>query len=777
MNNRSITPLPPADFTPEIGNYRTLQPFRYWCQKVLPLVYDDSLSYYELLCKVVDYLNKTMEDVETLHDDVTNLHTAYEQLQNYVNTYFSTLDVQQEINNKLDVMATDGTLSNLLAPLVQGFSMPTFVNSVSEMTDTTKVYVLTTNGHVYSYKNGAWTDSGYVYGTNNLFFQAGTTVTSSSQLSSLGDALPNRTYLIGINSSDTLPDFPTGATQYGNLITFNHVAGNDAMVQFWFDSNGGMFARNHWGTNWNDWSEFSNTINEVTSYLTDADKAEPNKIYCIVNAENGFPDNFTQGSMLTACYRSNVDGAGELDLLVSTSGSIYTRIKWGNPPTYSAWSSPVYSNDIALYFKPGTTVTSSDQLSSLGDALPNRTYLIGINSSDTLPDFPTGATQYGNLITFNHVAGNDAMVQFWFDSNGGMFARNHWGTNWNDWSDISNKSAIHTGPTITTTSQLASFADAEPNTMYLIGIYNSAESIPDAPTDFYYGALVTMNHISTQNDATIQIWATSKGDIWIRNHWDSRWLPWVHVNQDTLDNWENVPEEPSNLYWCFKSFGIIGDSLASGAEKDPYDSNTWKFPVETRWGQYLKQDSGREVKYFSEGGLTTRTWFSSSNGYPLAEQSTNFCQCYLIGLGENDVNRLGADYLGSISDINDSNPDANGDTYYGNYGKIIQKMKALVPNARFFLMTNPYDETGLRLQYNDAVREIANHFENCYLLDLAKDYASEYNQPGFIASSRIGGHYDASAYLYMGKLIARSMNKVIFNNGSDFYGMWFIPTT
>ena len=33
-----------------------LAPFRFWCQKVLPLVYDDSLSYNELLCKVVDYL-------------------------------------------------------------------------------------------------------------------------------------------------------------------------------------------------------------------------------------------------------------------------------------------------------------------------------------------------------------------------------------------------------------------------------------------------------------------------------------------------------------------------------------------------------------------------------------------------------------------------------------------------------------------------------------------------------------------------------------------------
>lgn len=110
---RSITPNDPADFTPELGNYKTLQPFRYWCQKVLPLVYDDSLSYYELLCKVVDYLNKTMEDVETLHGDVTNLHAAYEELQSYVNNYFSSLDVQEEINNKLDKMVNNGTFQTI----------------------------------------------------------------------------------------------------------------------------------------------------------------------------------------------------------------------------------------------------------------------------------------------------------------------------------------------------------------------------------------------------------------------------------------------------------------------------------------------------------------------------------------------------------------------------------------------------------------------------------------------------------------------------------------
>ena len=112
----SITPKDPANFTPSMGTYNTLKPFRFWCQKVLPLVYDDSLSYYELLCKVVEYLNKTMEDVETLNDDVTGLYNAYVQLQNYVNDYFSTLDVQQEINNKLDSMVEDGTLDSILLP-------------------------------------------------------------------------------------------------------------------------------------------------------------------------------------------------------------------------------------------------------------------------------------------------------------------------------------------------------------------------------------------------------------------------------------------------------------------------------------------------------------------------------------------------------------------------------------------------------------------------------------------------------------------------------------
>lgn len=103
-----------VNFTPTFREYRNPHYFRFWCQKVLPLVYDDSLSYYELLCKVVKYLNDLIEDSDAVKENLNALKDAYEQLMAYVNNYFDNLDVQEEINNKLDQMAADGTITGIL---------------------------------------------------------------------------------------------------------------------------------------------------------------------------------------------------------------------------------------------------------------------------------------------------------------------------------------------------------------------------------------------------------------------------------------------------------------------------------------------------------------------------------------------------------------------------------------------------------------------------------------------------------------------------------------
>lgn len=91
-----------------------MEHFRFYCQKVLPLVYDNSLSYYELLCKVVDQLNKVIDNMNHTNDVVTELQLALKELESFVLNYFKNLDVQDEINKKLDDMAKDGYFNKIL---------------------------------------------------------------------------------------------------------------------------------------------------------------------------------------------------------------------------------------------------------------------------------------------------------------------------------------------------------------------------------------------------------------------------------------------------------------------------------------------------------------------------------------------------------------------------------------------------------------------------------------------------------------------------------------
>ena len=105
----------------KINGFETIEngkPFKFWCQKILPLVYDDSLSYYELLCKVVHTLNELIGANNTTNSNVMILKSQVDKLTDYVNNYFENLDVQNEINNKLDEMFDSGELPELIVALL-----------------------------------------------------------------------------------------------------------------------------------------------------------------------------------------------------------------------------------------------------------------------------------------------------------------------------------------------------------------------------------------------------------------------------------------------------------------------------------------------------------------------------------------------------------------------------------------------------------------------------------------------------------------------------------
>lgn len=99
---------------------QTSAPFMFWCQKVLPLVYDDSLSYYEVLCKLVTYVNGLRDDVIKLGEDVSELNKLYNELAKLLDEYFNR-GVQDSVNKKLDEMANDGYFDDILSKYITPF--------------------------------------------------------------------------------------------------------------------------------------------------------------------------------------------------------------------------------------------------------------------------------------------------------------------------------------------------------------------------------------------------------------------------------------------------------------------------------------------------------------------------------------------------------------------------------------------------------------------------------------------------------------------------------
>lgn len=64
-----------------------LETFKFWCFKVLPLVYDDSLSYYEILCKIVDYINKLIEQDKVFGDEIDKLKKELSVVQKWIDNF------------------------------------------------------------------------------------------------------------------------------------------------------------------------------------------------------------------------------------------------------------------------------------------------------------------------------------------------------------------------------------------------------------------------------------------------------------------------------------------------------------------------------------------------------------------------------------------------------------------------------------------------------------------------------------------------------------------
>lgn len=105
-------------------NINNLRPFPKFCFVIgmLPTTYKIGMTYEEQLINTINFIkNDIIPNVNSQANAITELQNLYEQLVEYVDNYFDNLDVQEEINNKLDEMVRTGAFNPLLENLFAGY--------------------------------------------------------------------------------------------------------------------------------------------------------------------------------------------------------------------------------------------------------------------------------------------------------------------------------------------------------------------------------------------------------------------------------------------------------------------------------------------------------------------------------------------------------------------------------------------------------------------------------------------------------------------------------
>ena len=103
-----------ANFFPDVPQFPSMGTFQPVYGKFDLTTYIQGASDYEIMTFLVGKYNACLEAYGNITKLSTDTITACKQLQDWINSWFTNLDVQEELNNKIDSMVQDGSFGRLL---------------------------------------------------------------------------------------------------------------------------------------------------------------------------------------------------------------------------------------------------------------------------------------------------------------------------------------------------------------------------------------------------------------------------------------------------------------------------------------------------------------------------------------------------------------------------------------------------------------------------------------------------------------------------------------
>ena len=296
---------------------------------------------------------------------------------------------------------------------------------------------------------------------------------------------------------------------------------------------------------------------------------------------------------------------------------------------------------------------------------------------------------------------------------------------------------------------------------YLFELYdgNYIESLHAYQTS--YTAEDTLVYVATHDVEYVRVcYYSNQG-------WD---IVVLRYNNNTNRISEIQSEALNNLYpsiSMFSKVGFCGDSYVEG--QIWIGDSSYDHP-ELSWGSDIGRRAGITAQIYASSGADTALYLTRSACLPAILADATPCGLYVFCLGINDSSTV---TTGTIADITDyESYEDYPNTFYGNYGKIIEQILEYSPNSKIIIMT-PY-HPHFNERYVTPITEITEHY-NIAMINTMNSKLCENST--LFRSRLVHSHPTAPLHSAMAKDIEYLIGQCISDNYDYFKTYVGIPSS
>ena len=504
----------------------------YWTQRVLPCVFDESLSYVEKINKLEEEINKLIEEYNKFGQNVvTEINTFEEETTNQINTFIQQITneintFKSDITNQLNTFETtitirqnafetrileltqefETTINNDIATFKQTMTtqqeqfenrVNSNINTMQEVvneipnTVTTQVNAITQPWLVANVP--AMVESSVANNVNKFFdvdhlYNSGTSET-------IGDI--NNWTDTGIYFGTTNSEFLNFPDSVGAGYNFCCIVGHSAdtsvynpLQQNLYISNGNIYYRSQSDIQaWDNWYKsnisvtnipYNTTIDFNTYFYTSTEVANGDMWIGTFQGYDKWlnaPSGFNSGDI--ALITNDISYAGGTVVNVERVTKIgskainpqYIGKTWSRCKVGSIWKS-WNPTSLDYQYKEILTITHLDNLKETG------IYTISSESGVTINGLPSTALQYGSFyirVTANNIGTNsDEIIQEIINAGPGanIYSRKKNGSSWSVWRAVAPNVIYEETTNFTLSGANPSYENYYPTTISTIGLPN-----------------------------------------------------------------------------------------------------------------------------------------------------------------------------------------------------------------------------------------------------------------------------------------------------------------